>query len=298
MAVCWVILRGQQIYTVIQAVHSLLYIVAKCHFFSVVTWKDIIKYLQKCEGCTHVCEILYIYRYIYISAVKVNALTQIHFNGTNFFNVRLTQRVFSVWPVAQPVVGEMEMHSVANLATLQTPLATFFPSKKHPNLVSENLRYCRARSCSPSARAHLSLSLSLCASALFSARTPLSHSPCICPVQCAHTSLSLTLSLSVHLPCSARAHLSLTQSLSLCASALFSARTPLSLCASALFSARTPLSHSLSLCICPVQRAHTSLSLTLSLSVCLLCSARAHLSLSLSVSAQFLFSEPRRGAAL
>ncbi len=32
--------EGQQIYTVIQAVHSLLYIVAKCHFFSVVTWKD------------------------------------------------------------------------------------------------------------------------------------------------------------------------------------------------------------------------------------------------------------------
>ncbi len=64
---CWVILRGKQIYTVIQAVHSLLYIVAKCHFFSVVTWKDIIKYLQKCEGCTHFCEILYIYIiYIYI----------------------------------------------------------------------------------------------------------------------------------------------------------------------------------------------------------------------------------------
>ncbi len=71
------------------------------------------------------------------------------------------QRIFSVWPVAQPVVGEMEMHSVANLATLQTPLATFFPSKKRPNLVSENRRYCRARSCSPSARTHLSLSLSL-----------------------------------------------------------------------------------------------------------------------------------------
>ncbi len=49
-------LRGQQIYTVIQAVHSLHYIVAKCHFFSVVTWKDRIKYLQKCEGCTHFCE--------------------------------------------------------------------------------------------------------------------------------------------------------------------------------------------------------------------------------------------------
>ncbi len=61
MAVCWVILRGQQIYTVIQAEHTLLYIVAKGHFFSVETWKDIIKYLQKCEGCTHSCEILYIH---------------------------------------------------------------------------------------------------------------------------------------------------------------------------------------------------------------------------------------------
>ncbi len=68
------------------------------------------------------------------------------------------------------------MDSVANLGTLQTPLATFFPSKKRPNLVSENHRYCcaSARSCSPSARTHLSLSLS--ASALFSARTPLSLS--------------------------------------------------------------------------------------------------------------------------
>ncbi len=63
MAVCWVILRGQQIYTVIQAVHSLLCIVAKCHFFSVVTWKDIIKYFQKCDGCTQFCERLYIYIY-------------------------------------------------------------------------------------------------------------------------------------------------------------------------------------------------------------------------------------------
>ncbi len=56
----WVIFRGQLIYTVIQAVHSLHYIVAKCNFFSVVTWKDIIKYLQKCEGCTHFYEIMYI----------------------------------------------------------------------------------------------------------------------------------------------------------------------------------------------------------------------------------------------
>ncbi len=51
-------------YTVIQAVHSLLYIVAKCHFFSVVTWKYIMKYLQKCEGCTHFYQILCMYIYI------------------------------------------------------------------------------------------------------------------------------------------------------------------------------------------------------------------------------------------
>ncbi len=53
-----------QIYTVIQAEHSLLYIVAKCNYFSVVTWKDTIKYLQKCEGCTHFCEILYMWNWI------------------------------------------------------------------------------------------------------------------------------------------------------------------------------------------------------------------------------------------
>ncbi len=33
--------------------------------------------------------------------------------------------------MARPVVGEMDMHSVVNLATLQTPLAIFFPSKKY-----------------------------------------------------------------------------------------------------------------------------------------------------------------------
>ncbi len=46
---------------------TLLYIVAKCHFFSVVTWKDIIKYLQKCEVTSilflpHRCNLnMYIY---------------------------------------------------------------------------------------------------------------------------------------------------------------------------------------------------------------------------------------------
>ncbi len=59
----------EQIYTVIQALHSLLYIVAKCHFFSVVTWKDIIKYLEQCERCTHFCEILYVCIYVYWSNV-------------------------------------------------------------------------------------------------------------------------------------------------------------------------------------------------------------------------------------
>ncbi len=58
------------------------------------------------------------------------------------------------------------MHSVANLATLQTPLARpLFPFKKAPKpyFVSENRRYCRAsaRYCCPSARAHTSNSLSL-----------------------------------------------------------------------------------------------------------------------------------------
>ncbi len=42
MNVCgWVIWGGQAMYTVIQAVHSLLYIVAKCHF-SVCHMKDLI----------------------------------------------------------------------------------------------------------------------------------------------------------------------------------------------------------------------------------------------------------------
>ncbi len=30
-------------------------------------------------------------------------------NGTNFINAQLTQSIFSVWPVNQPLVGEMEM---------------------------------------------------------------------------------------------------------------------------------------------------------------------------------------------
>ncbi len=42
----------------------ILYIYIYIYIYT-VTWEDIIKYLQKCEGCTHFCEILYIYIYIY-----------------------------------------------------------------------------------------------------------------------------------------------------------------------------------------------------------------------------------------
>ncbi len=101
---------------------------------------------------------------------------QIHFNGTNFINAWLTQRIFSVWPVAQPVVGEMEMHGVDNLATLQTPLATFFQTLF--SLWDSASTDARARGLAFTARAHTSLSLSLSLSLsasdqfLFSARQP------------------------------------------------------------------------------------------------------------------------------
>ncbi len=48
---CWFILRGLQMYTVIQAVQSLLCIVAKCHLFSVVTWKDEWTFLNGLHQC-------------------------------------------------------------------------------------------------------------------------------------------------------------------------------------------------------------------------------------------------------
>ncbi len=69
---------------------------------------------------------------------------QIPFNGTNFINAWLMRRIFSVWPVAQPKVGEMEMHSDAN--------------QPHEVLISQH--------------AHTSLSLSLCLLSFYSARTP------------------------------------------------------------------------------------------------------------------------------
>ncbi len=53
-------------YTVIQAVHSLLYICSKVSFFQCCHVKRYNKHLQKSEGCIHFCEILCIYIYIYI----------------------------------------------------------------------------------------------------------------------------------------------------------------------------------------------------------------------------------------
>ena len=50
-----------------QLTYRLLFIVSKCHFVSVVPWRDIFKYLQKYEGCTQFCDTVYIYiYYIYI----------------------------------------------------------------------------------------------------------------------------------------------------------------------------------------------------------------------------------------
>ena len=46
-------------------------IVSKCHFVSVVPWRDILKYLQKCEGCTHFCDTLYIYLHIHSHIKKI-----------------------------------------------------------------------------------------------------------------------------------------------------------------------------------------------------------------------------------
>ncbi len=97
-----------------------------------------------------------------------------------------------------------------------------------------------------SQRTHTSLSLSLCASARFSAHTPLSRSLSVRQLSSARTHLSLALSLCVSSV--QRAHTSLL--LSLCASAQFSTHTPLSrsLSVRQLSSARTHLSLALSLC--------------------------------------------------
>ncbi len=95
MAVCWVILRGQQIYTVIQAEHSLLYIVVKCHFFSVVTWKYN-KIFTKMWG---VYSLLWdtVCTYIYIYASCVNVLCLKTFSAIPFKKIMYC---FAVFPLS------------------------------------------------------------------------------------------------------------------------------------------------------------------------------------------------------
>ncbi len=60
---------------------------------------------------------------------------QINFNGTHFINTWLTQRIFSVWPVAQPLVGEMKNAQFCQLSNIEDPFSVLFPSKKRPNLI-------------------------------------------------------------------------------------------------------------------------------------------------------------------
>ncbi len=90
------------------------------------------------------------------SAVKIN------FNGTHFINA---EHVFCLTrgPTRSWRNGDARCCQLSNIAD---PFRDFFPFKKAPKpyLVSENRRYCHAseRSCCPSARTHLSHTLSLC----------------------------------------------------------------------------------------------------------------------------------------
>ncbi len=125
------------------------------------------------------------YLFVQISAVKVkSALTQIHFNGTSFINARLTQRVFSVWPVARPVVGIWRngYAQCCQLSNIADPFSDFFSLQKSTqtlfsfweSLVLPHEREVLRHS------AHTTFPLSLCVSS----------------VQRAHTSLSLSLGAS------------------------------------------------------------------------------------------------------
>ncbi len=121
MAVCWVILRGPQIYTVTQAVHSLLYIVVKFHLFRVVTWKYIIKYLLKCEGCTHFCEILYLFALI--QSISVSLPTNLLYTG-------LWVAAFSTWSWGTDNWGQMAVESIdqlSNYSAIMTSVWLLYP---------------------------------------------------------------------------------------------------------------------------------------------------------------------------
>ncbi len=142
--------------------------------------------------------------------------------------ILLTQRIFSVWPVAQPVVGEMEMH----LATFADPFSDFFPPKKaaKPYLVTPLTRRARSRLLSDSQSGITSQKCGL-GGRPRGFRVPFGTGPLsphllsFCSAS-THTHLSLSLSLSLSASAqflfSTCAHISL--SLSASAQFLFSAR--------------------------------------------------------------------------
>ena len=53
-----VIFWGENKLTLLYKLHTDYF--SLCQSVSVVPWRDILKYLQKCEGCTHFCDSLYI----------------------------------------------------------------------------------------------------------------------------------------------------------------------------------------------------------------------------------------------
>ena len=66
------------------------------HFFSVVPWKDIIN-LQKCEGCTHFCEILSIYGSNHATTAITTQSSQKHQTGCLFLCVCCTTSELLFW---------------------------------------------------------------------------------------------------------------------------------------------------------------------------------------------------------
>ncbi len=87
-----------------------------------------------------------------------NALTLIYFNGTNFINAEC---IFCL--TCGPTRSWRNGETQCQLSNIADPFGDFFPFKKAPKpyLVSENIRYCRTRSCCPSMRTSLSLFVSL-----------------------------------------------------------------------------------------------------------------------------------------
>ncbi len=107
-----------------------------------------------------------------------NALTQIHFNGTNFINARLTQRVFCLTrgPTRSCRNGYAQLSNIAD------PFSDFFSLQKSGQTLFsfwELPVLPREREVLLSQRAHTPLSLSL---SLSLSLVSLSLSLCICSV--------------------------------------------------------------------------------------------------------------------